>query len=57
MGTLGMIGFGRMGANMAERLRRAGHDAVGFDMSQDTARDVDRLEGLVEPCSHPALSG
>jgi 6-phosphogluconate dehydrogenase len=28
---LGMIGLGRMGANMAERLMRGGHAAVGFD--------------------------
>jgi 6-phosphogluconate dehydrogenase len=28
---LGMIGLGRMGANMAERLLRGGHRVVGFD--------------------------
>ena len=28
---LGMIGLGRMGANMAQRLRDAGHDVVGYD--------------------------
>ena len=28
---IGMIGLGRMGGNMAERLRRAGHDVVGYD--------------------------
>ena len=28
---LGMIGLGRMGANMAERLIRGGHRVVGFD--------------------------
>jgi 6-phosphogluconate dehydrogenase len=30
---LGMIGLGRMGANMAERLVRAGHRVSGFDPS------------------------
>ncbi len=30
---IGMIGLGRMGGNMAERLRRAGHRVVGFDPS------------------------
>ncbi|QDT74115.1 phosphogluconate dehydrogenase (NAD(+)-dependent, decarboxylating) [Lacipirellula limnantheis] len=30
---LGMIGLGRMGANMVRRLLQAGHDAVVFDMS------------------------
>src|SRR6058998_1590480 len=30
---LGMVGLGRMGANMARRLIRGGHDCVVFDMS------------------------
>ena len=30
---LGMIGLGRMGANMVRRLLKAGHDADVFDMS------------------------
>ena len=29
---LGMVGLGRMGANMAERLVRGGHRVVGFDV-------------------------
>jgi 6-phosphogluconate dehydrogenase len=32
---LGMIGLGRMGGNMAERLRLAGHQVVGFDFSAE----------------------
>ena len=28
---LGMIGLGRMGSNMAERLMKAGHDLVVYD--------------------------
>ncbi len=32
---LGMIGLGRMGANMVRRLMRAGHDCVGFDVSPE----------------------
>ena len=31
---LGMIGLGRMGANMVRRLIKGGHDCVVFDMSQ-----------------------
>jgi 6-phosphogluconate dehydrogenase len=31
---LAMIGLGRMGANMAQRLLRAGHRVVGFDPAQ-----------------------
>jgi len=32
---LGLVGLGKMGANMAERLRLAGHEVVGFDFSAD----------------------
>ena len=32
---LGMIGLGRMGANMVERLMRGGHRCVVFDVNQD----------------------
>jgi 6-phosphogluconate dehydrogenase len=33
---LGMIGLGRMGANMVRRLVKGGHDCVVFDMSPST---------------------
>ncbi|MEE9559608.1 MAG: decarboxylating 6-phosphogluconate dehydrogenase [Acidiferrobacterales bacterium] len=39
---LGMIGLGRMGANMVRRLMRAGHECVVFDMNPDA---VHKLEG------------
>ena len=43
---IGMIGLGRMGANMARRLLRGGHDCVVFDMS---AKAVEELgEALLE---------
>jgi 6-phosphogluconate dehydrogenase len=32
---LGLIGLGKMGANMAERLRLGGHRVVGFDFNAD----------------------
>ncbi len=32
---LGMIGLGRMGANMVRRLRRDGHECVVFDLNKD----------------------
>ncbi|HVU61034.1 MAG TPA: decarboxylating 6-phosphogluconate dehydrogenase [Mycobacteriales bacterium] len=50
---LGMIGLGRMGKNMVERLRRAGHDVVGYDLSPDSGRDVDSLEALVAALAKP----
>ena len=33
---LGMIGLGRMGANMARRLMRGGHQCVVYDRSPET---------------------
>jgi 6-phosphogluconate dehydrogenase len=50
---LGMIGLGRMGGNMVERLRNAGHTVVGFDRSPESKRDVDSLEALVTALSAP----
>ncbi len=44
---LGMIGLGKMGANMAERLRSAGHEVVGYDPHADGS-DVDSLEALAD---------
>ena len=32
---LGLIGLGKMGGNMAERLRLGGHQVVGFDFNPD----------------------
>ena len=36
---LGMIGLGRMGANMVRRLMRAGHQCVVFDSIRRPCRD------------------
>ena len=35
---LGMIGLGRMGANMVRRLLRGGHQCVVFDMNPTTVQ-------------------
>jgi 6-phosphogluconate dehydrogenase len=51
---LGMIGLGRMGANMAERLRRGGHDVVGFDPFSE-ASDVADLDALVAALEAPRV--
>ena len=37
---LGMIGLGRMGANMVRRLMRNGHQCVVFDMSPKAVQDL-----------------
>ena len=43
---MGMIGLGKMGGNMAARLRLAGHEVVGYDPFSD-ASDVTSLGALV----------
>ena len=35
---LGMIGLGRMGANMVRRLMRGGHECVVYDVSPDSVK-------------------
>jgi 6-phosphogluconate dehydrogenase len=35
---LGMVGLGRMGANLVRRLMRAGHECVVFDVSADAVK-------------------
>ena len=35
---LGLIGLGKMGGNMAERLRLGGHQVVGFDFNADAVK-------------------
>jgi len=38
---LGMIGLGRMGANMVRRLLRAGHECVVYDISPDVVKELE----------------
>lgn len=52
---LGMIGLGRMGANMSERLRRAGHQVIGYDVDPQSGRDVASLEELVDRLTAPRV--
>ncbi|UFU03036.1 decarboxylating 6-phosphogluconate dehydrogenase [Ruania suaedae] len=42
---LGLVGLGRMGANMRDRLRAAGHQVTGYDQNPDVS-DVSSLEEL-----------
>jgi 6-phosphogluconate dehydrogenase len=58
---IGMIGLGRMGANMVRRLMRAGHEGVVFDVSPDAVSELagegatgaSSLEELVELLQPP----
>jgi 6-phosphogluconate dehydrogenase len=51
---LGLIGLGKMGGNMRERLRRAGHTVVGYDRNPDV-RDVESVEALLEALPSPKV--
>ncbi|QKW20775.1 decarboxylating 6-phosphogluconate dehydrogenase [Kitasatospora sp. NA04385] len=51
---LGLIGLGKMGGNMRERIRRAGHTVIGYDRNPDLA-DVDSIEQLVAKLEAPRV--
>ena len=51
---LGMIGLGRMGANMGKRLLRAGHECVVHDRDPAAIDELARL-GAIGAMSHSAL--
>ena len=40
---LGMIGLGRMGANMTERLVRGGHHVVGYDVKAESRARIESI--------------
>src|SRR3712207_3869998 len=60
---LGMIGLGRMGANMSRRLMRAGHTCIGYDVHQEAVRNLQAegaggassLEDLVAQLEQPRV--
>lgn len=60
---LGMIGLGRMGANMAQRLLRGGHQVVGLDpkpearsaLEQQGGESAESLQALVAKLPTPRL--
>ena len=59
--TIGMVGLGRMGANLVRRLVRDGHSCVAYDVSPDAvarlaadgATGADTLEDLVGKLAAP----
>lgn len=50
---IGMVGLGKMGANMAERLRRDGHEVVGY--SRSYTEEAESLKDLVSQLPKPAV--
>jgi 6-phosphogluconate dehydrogenase len=51
---IGLVGLGKMGGNMRERMRRDGHTVVGYDRNPDVS-DVDSLAKLVEALPSPKV--
>jgi 6-phosphogluconate dehydrogenase len=51
---IGLIGLGRMGGNMATRLRKAGIEVIGFDRNPDTT-NVASLQELVTALPAPRI--
>ncbi|MEV0004349.1 phosphogluconate dehydrogenase (NAD(+)-dependent, decarboxylating) [Micromonospora sp. NPDC050980] len=49
---LGLVGLGRMGGNMRERLRAAGHEVVGYDRNPELS-DAASLAELAEKLDSP----
>ncbi|MFB7501443.1 phosphogluconate dehydrogenase (NAD(+)-dependent, decarboxylating) [Streptomyces sp. NPDC056161] len=64
---IGLIGLGKMGGNMRERIRRAGHTVIGYDRDpalsdvKTLAEMVERLDAprtvwVMVPAGHPTQS-
>ena len=51
---IGLVGLGKMGGNMRERMRRAGLTVVGYDRNPDVS-DADSLEALVDALPSPKV--
>ncbi|MEV0066146.1 MULTISPECIES: phosphogluconate dehydrogenase (NAD(+)-dependent, decarboxylating) [unclassified Amycolatopsis] len=54
MVQLGLVGLGKMGFNMRERLRAAGHEVVGYDRNPAVA-DSESLADLVSKLDAPRI--
>ena len=60
---IGLIGLGRMGANIARRLMKNGHEVVGYDrdakalktLADDGATAADSLDDLIGKLDSPAI--
>jgi 6-phosphogluconate dehydrogenase len=49
---LGLVGLGKMGFNMRERLRRAGHEVVGYDRNPEVS-DSTSLSDMIKRLDTP----
>ena len=51
---LGLVGLGKMGGNMRERIRRAGHEVVGYDRNKAVS-DASSLADMVRRLDAPRV--
>ena len=51
---LGLVGLGKMGGNMRERIRRAGHEVVGYDRNKAVS-DASSLADMVHKLDAPRV--
>jgi 6-phosphogluconate dehydrogenase len=51
---IGLVGLGRMGGNMRERLRLAGHTVTGYDRNPEVS-DVESLEAMIAKLPTPKV--
>ncbi len=51
---LGLIGLGKMGFNMRERLREGGHEVIGYDPRPEVS-DVPTLAALADALESPRV--
>ena len=51
---IGLVGLGKMGGNMRERMRRAGLTVVGYDRNPEVS-DADSLAAMVEKLPSPKV--
>ncbi|MFF0339155.1 phosphogluconate dehydrogenase (NAD(+)-dependent, decarboxylating) [Kribbella sp. NPDC004875] len=54
---LGLVGLGKMGGNMRQRIRNAGHTVVGFDHNQDISdsKDLADMVGKLTAAGQPKV--
>jgi 6-phosphogluconate dehydrogenase len=55
--NFGMVGLGRMGGNMARRLRRGGHDVAAWNLEREVADALAHETGLVAATTLEGLVG
>ena len=52
---IGIVGLGRMGMNMAERMLKQGQEVVAYNRSQDKVREL-ATKGAIPPRPRLSLS-